>query len=116
MARQYIKMCKIRCFANTDGKLKSAYGNSGWRPFRDGSPADITFRAGVKYSVQVFKNDDGSIGIDIAEIRDREYSGTDNIADGISQGGLKPIANTIENKFKPAVIQEDSDDEPDIPF
>lgn len=112
--REYIKMAKIRCFANTDGKMKSSHGNSGWTPYRDGSPADITFRAGMKYSVQLFQNDDGSVGIDIAEIREREYSGTDNISDGVSQGGLKPIADTIENKFKPATVEQD--DDIDIPF
>jgi hypothetical protein len=112
--REYIKMCKIRCFANTDGKLKSAYGNSGWTPYRDGSPADVTFRAGMKYSVQIFENDDGSVGIDIAEIREREYTATDNISDNISQGGLKPIAETIENRVKPAV--KDAEDDIDIPF
>lgn len=107
-------MCKIRCFANTDGKMKSAYGNSGWQPFRDGSPADVTLRANMKYSVQVYENDDGTIGIDIAEIREGEATHSDNIADGVSQGGLKPVAQAIDNKFKPAT-NNDGDDI-DIPF
>lgn len=114
MARQYVKMCKIRLFPNTDGKMKSAYGNSSWQPYRDGAPADITLRAGLKYSVQAFENDDGTIGIDIAEIREREYSGGDNISDGISQGGLKPVAQSIDNRYKPAT--QGNDDDTDIPF
>lgn len=109
MARQYVKVCKIRLFPNTDGKMKSAYGNSSWTPYRDGAPADVTLRSGMKYSVQAFENDDGTIGIDIAEIREREYSGTDSIADGVSQGGLKPVAQSIDNKFKPATQEKDDD-------
>lgn len=112
--REYIKMCKIRCFANTDGKMKSIYGNSGWQPYRDGSPADVTLRANMKYSVQVYDNDDGSIGIDIAEIREAEATHSDNIADGVSQGGLRSVASAIDNKFKPAT--KDNEDDIDIPF
>lgn len=112
--RQYVKVCKIRLFPNTDGKMKSTHGNSSWQPYRDGSPADVTLRAGMKYSVQAFQNDDGTLGIDIAEVHELQYSGTDNIADGVSQGGLKPIANSIENKFKPATTEQEDDVK--IPF
>jgi|11BtaG_2_1085332.scaffolds.fasta_scaffold17483_4 hypothetical protein len=114
--REYVKICKIRCFPNTDGKTKSAYGNSSWQPYRDGSPADVNFRAGVKHSVQIFKNDDGTVGIDIAEIREYDTTGTDNIADGVSQGGLKPMAEAIDSQYKPAEPAKEEPVDDDIPF
>ena len=110
MAKKYVKVTTIRCFANTDDQAKSKYGNSNWKPYKDGAPADLHFRSDARYSVQCYENDDGSLGI--------------NIADGISQGGFKPIGDAINNQHqppqryvpatKPAEGQEL--DDTDIPF
>lgn len=100
MAKRYVKITTIRCFANTDDQAKSKYGNSNWKPYKDGAPADLHFRSDARYSVQCYENDDGSLGINIAEVQ--EYVSKDNIADGISQGGLRPIGEAINNQHQPA--------------
>ena len=42
MMRKYEKVCSLRLFKNDDGK--AAYSNNKWKPYRDGTNADITFR------------------------------------------------------------------------
>tara|TARA_R110002072_G_scaffold35355_3_gene104758 strand:- start:593 stop:943 length:351 start_codon:yes stop_codon:yes gene_type:complete len=116
MAKKFIKLTTIRCFPNNDGQAKSKYGNSKWKPWKDGSPADIHLRSEASYSVQVYENDDGTLGINIAEVQD--YESSDSIADGISQGGLKPVGAAINKKFQPAAGPVDVEGLPDddIPF
>jgi len=116
MAKKYIKLTTIRCFANTDDQAKSKYGNSNWKPYKDSAPADIHLRADARYSVQVFTNDDGSLGINISEVRD--YESHDNIADNISQGGLKPVGQAINQRHQPATKPAEGQqlDDTDIPF
>ena len=111
MAKQYIKMCNIKMWENDGDSKRGLYSNSKWTPYRDGSPADVTFRAGCTYSVAAFQNDDGTINIAISEVRD--YQAKDNIADGISQGGRKPVGDAINQRYQPAVKETDDDD---IPF
>jgi len=110
MAKQYIKMCNMKMWRNDGDSKRGLYSNSKWTPYRDGSPADVTFRAGCTYSIAAFENDDSTITIAISEVRD--YQATDNIADGISQGGLKPVGDAINQKYQPAVKETDDD----IPF
>tara|TARA_B100000674_G_scaffold390450_1_gene334291 strand:- start:146 stop:478 length:333 start_codon:yes stop_codon:yes gene_type:complete len=109
MARRYIKVTTIKVFPNDDHK-RGTHGNGNWKPFVDGSPADIHLRGDSRYSVAVFENDDNSLSIAISEVRD--YESKDNIADGISQGGLKPVGDAINQKYQPAVKETDDD----IPF
>lgn len=111
MANKYESIMSIRLFANIDDSSKSDYGNSKWKPYKEGSPADITLRSDWKYSVKGFKNDDGSIGVSISRVV--PYAATDNIADGVSQGGLKPIAQSVQSQHQGPT--EDLDDS-DIPF
>lgn len=122
MAKKYIKLTTIRCFANTDDQAKSKYGNSNWKPYKDGAPADLHFRSDARYSVQCYENDDGSLGINIAEVQD--YVAKDNIADGISQGGFKTAGQAINNQHQPPQRHQPATkpaegqelDDSDIPF
>ena len=88
MAKQYIKMCNIKMWENDGDSKRGLYSNSKWTPYRDGSPADVTFRAGCTYSVAAFQNDDGTINI-------------------------KPVGDAINPRSQPAVKETDDDD---IPF
>lgn len=108
MARRYEVMTTIRMFKNDDGK--AAYSNAKWSPYSQGNPADISFRGDKKYSVRAFPNDDGSLGVQISEII--ETHSTDSIADGITQGGMKPIGEAIQKNHAPSGIGLDDD----IPF
>jgi hypothetical protein len=108
MARKYNTVTTIRMFANEEGKAK--YSNSKWTPYKEGAPADLHFRGDKVYSVRAFPNDDGSLGVQISEIV--EYHGTDDISDGISQQGMKPIGEAIQQKHVPSSINLDDD----IPF
>ena len=105
--KQYKKLLSIGLFTNTGGKVKA--GNSGWSPYVDGKPGDVTLKGDTKYQVSLFENDNGSMSISISEIIDT-YKGVqfDSISDQISQPGMKSIAEALEIK------KEDKDDE--IPF
>ena len=105
--KQYKKLLTIGLLTNTGGKVKA--GNSGWSPYVDGKPGDVTLKGDVKYQVSLFENDNGSMSISISEIID-PYKGVqfDSISDQISQPGMKSIAEALEIK------KEDKDDE--IPF
>jgi membrane protease subunit (stomatin/prohibitin family) len=111
MSKQYIKMCTIKMWENDGDSKRGKYSNSKWTPYRDGSPADVNFRAGGTYSIAAFDNNDGTISIAISEVRD--YQSRDNIADNISQGGLKPVGDAINQRHQPAT-KDTLDD--DIPF
>ena len=91
--KTYKKLLSIGLFTNTGGKVKA--GNSGWSPYVDGKPGDVTLKGDTKYQVSLFENDNGSMSISISE--------------QISQTGMKSIAEALEIKKK-----EDDDDE--IPF
>ncbi len=114
MAKKFIKLTTIRCFPNNDGQAKSKYGNSKWKPFKDGSPADIHLRADQNYSVSGFINDDGSIGISIRAAS--AYQAGDSISDGVSQGGFKPIAESVQAQHHPKTAPIEDLDDSDIPF
>ena len=105
MARQYKKLTTIRMWPNTSGKGNAKYGNANWKPFKDGAPGDIHLRADANFSVQAYENDDKSIGVTISLVQD--YEGGDDIRDGISQGGMKKLADTV---VKPDQLDDD------IPF
>jgi hypothetical protein len=85
MANQYRKVINITLFANSEGK--ATHGNSKWTPYKDGSPADIHLRKDARYSVKLFGNDDGSLGLAISEVVQGVY--TDSISDGVSQPGMR---------------------------
>ena len=105
--KQYKKIITVNLFTNTGGKVKA--GNSGWSPYVDGKPGDVTLKGDTKYQVSLFENDNGSMSISISEIID-PYKGVqfDSISEQISQTGMKSIAEALEIK------KEDKDDE--IPF
>ena len=87
MAKQYIKMCNIKMWENDCDPKRGLYSNSKWTPSYISGLCYISCRC--TYSVAAFQNDDGTINIAISEVRD--YQAKDNIADGISQGGQKPV-------------------------
>ena len=99
-------------YPNSEGK--ATHGNSNWKPFKDGSPADIHLRKDAKYSVKLFGNDDGTFGLSISEVVVGNY--TDSISDGVSQPGMRSLAQTIDPpKPSPiAALKDELDDE--IPF
>src|SRR5210317_1954821 len=105
MARNYEKLTTMRSWPNTNGKGQAKYGNANWKPFKNGAPGDIHLRADGNYSVQAYENDDGSLGVTISMVK--EYEGGDDIRDGISQGGMKKLADTV---VKPDQLDDD------IPF
>ena len=108
MARKYEVVTTVRLFKNDDGK--AAYSNAKWTPYKQGNPADVVFRGDKLYSVRAFPNDDGSLGVQISEII--ETHGTDSISDGVTQGGMKPLAEAVQSKHVPSSIGLDDD----IPF
>lgn len=107
--RKYEVVTTMRLFKNDDGK--AIYSNSKWTPYKQGNPADIHFRGDKVYSVRGFQNDDGSIGVQISEIVEGQ-AGTDSITDGVTQGGLRPIAQSVQQTHAPSAIGLDDD----IPF
>ena len=113
MANRYIKTANITLYPNSEGK--ATHGNSNWKPYKDGSPADIHLRKDAKYSVKLFGNDDGTFGVSISEVVVNTYS--DSISDGVSQPGMRTLAATIDPPKSPIAQMADdglSDDE--IPF
>jgi len=112
MANQYRKVVNITFFPNSEGK--ATHGNSKWTPYKDGSPADIYLRKDARYSVKLFGNDDGSLGLAISEVVQGVY--TDSISDGVSQPGMRSLAASIDPP-KPSPIsalKDELDDE--VPF
>ena len=114
MAMKYHTVCSMRLFKNTDDKSKADYGNSKWKPYKDGSVADIHLRADQNYSVSGFINDDGSIGISIRAAS--AYQAGDSISDGVSQGGLKPVAESVQAQHHPKTAPIADLDDSDVPF
>lgn len=108
--KQYKTVLSANLFINDKGAAYAS--NSGWTPWKDGAPGDIHLRSNVKYSVQLYDNGDGKFNLKISEVTG--YQSRDNIADGISQGGLKHVGEAINNQYQPAT--KDDDDEPNIPF
>ena len=66
--------------------------------------SQIVFSPDKHYEASGWVEKNGDIGIAINEITMVESD--DNIADGISQGGFKPIAEAIETKHYPEGRQE----------
>jgi hypothetical protein len=109
MAQQYRDVTQIRVWPNDKGMAK--YGNSKWTPYKEGAPGDVHLRGSVQYSVRVFENDDGSMTLKISE--KLPYTNTDNLADDVSQPGMRQIAETIGVQERPT-SQMNLDD--DVPF
>jgi hypothetical protein len=118
MAKSYRKITTIKMFPNTEGRSPALYGNGNWKPWVDGANADINLRSDAQYSCQLFKNDDGTMTCRISEVV--PYEATDDISSGVSQSGLKPVAQAIggsypiNNEPAPAPKKDEFDD--DIPF
>ena len=93
--KTYKKIITVNLFTNTGGKVKAV--NSGWSPYVDGKPGDVTLKGDVKYQVSLFENDNGSMSISISEIVD-PYKGVkfDSMSEQISQTGMKSIAEALE--------------------
>ena len=111
MATRYENVVKIRAWINDKGVAK--WGNGKWKPFRDGSEADIHLSPNKNYSVRVFENDDRSIDVNISEVI--EYSGEDNLSNDISQGGMKRVADTAAARQASSLSSPISLDD-DVPF
>lgn len=108
MANKYETVMRIRAFLNDKGVAK--WGNGKWKPFREGSEADINLRAGNIYSVSVFENDNGSIDINISQRM--EYNATDSVGNDVSQGGFKKVADTMAAKQVSSLSLDDDDEVP----
>ena len=104
MANQYRKVINITLFPNSEGK--ATHGNSKWTPYKDGVPADIYLRKDARYS--------GSLGLAISEVVQGQY--TDSISDGVSQPGMRTLAQSIDPpKQSPiSALKDELDDE--VPF
>ena len=97
MAREYQKIMNVKVFPNTEGKAR--WGNGKFTPWKDGAPADVHLRADVQYSVRVFEENDGSLGISFTHpIGESTGRGTDRLSDDLQQGGMKKLADTTAVK------------------
>jgi hypothetical protein len=110
MARQWKPITQFRAWPNDKGAAK--YGNSKWTPYKDGAPADVHLRHDVQYSVRVYENDDGSITLKVEQ--PVEYTGTDSVADDVSQGGFRQVAEAAGVQETARKSKMSLDD--DIPF
>ena len=110
MARQWKNITQFRAWPNDKGAAK--YRNGKWTPWKDGAPADVHLRSDVEYSVLVYENDDGSITLKVEQ--PFEYSGTDSVADDVSQGGFKQVAEAagVQETVRKSKLNLDDD----IPF
>lgn len=108
MAYEYTDVTQMRVWPNDKGAAK--YGNSSWQPYRDGSPADVQLRGGMKYSVRVFENDDGSLTIKLSYRN--EYQNTDSVAADVSQPGMRQVAEAIGIQERPTSPMNLDDDVP----
>lgn len=101
MAKQFRTITNIKLFRNDSGT--ASHGNSKWTPYKDGSASDITFHGNRTYSVKLFDNGDGSLGLNISEV-------TEN--DGSEHGvGMKQLGDTIKTPTQSGISLDD-----DIPF
>tara|TARA_R100000664_G_scaffold28172_1_gene39269 strand:+ start:564 stop:923 length:360 start_codon:yes stop_codon:yes gene_type:complete len=105
--RQRKKVWGFKMFRNHDKKLPKSpdYGNAKLSCFDPilKQIAPITFSPDKHYELSGWIDGD-EIGVSINEITMVESA--DNIADGISQGGFKPIAEAIETQHYPEGRQE----------
>ena len=101
MAKQYRTVTNIKLFQNDNGS--ATHGNSKWTPYKDGSAADLTFYGSRQYSVKLFDNGDGSLGLNISEVTEDGTPG--------STGGLKPVADVAPTPASGGMSLDD-----DIPF
>ena len=106
--RQRKKVFGFKLFPNRDKKSDSApdYGNANVKCYDPimKQVAPVSLSPDSKYEASAWTEADGSIGIAINQVIMVESS--DNIADGISQGGFKPIAEAIETQHYPEGRQE----------
>jgi len=107
MAREYQKIMNVKVFPNTEGKAR--WGNGKFTPWKDGSPADIHLRSDVQYSVRVFEEADGSLGISFTQPMGEAARGTDSLSADLQQGGMKKLADT-------AAVKSGLSLDDDIPF
>ena len=102
------KVFGFKLFRNGDKKSDDSpdYGNANvqcYDPIMN-QVAPVSLSPDSKYEASAWTEADGSIGIAINEVF--EVESADNIADGISQGGFKPIAEAIETQHYPEGRQE----------
>lgn len=107
MAKQFVTITNIKLFGNDTGT--ATHGNSKWTPYKNGEASDILFKGNGQYSVKLFDNGDGTLGLNISEVIEGE--GPD--------GELKPIGQVTAPTVKrsstpPAMSMDDLDD--DVPF
>jgi hypothetical protein len=107
------KLTTIRCFANDPDK-KATHGNSNWKPYNGKEPTDVVLSKDVRHSVSVFPNDDGSIDVVINERTMDDRSSGESIAANVRQGGMRKIAESIEQPAQPKSPMALDDDS--IPF
>ena len=106
--RQRKKVFGFKLFPNRDKKSDRApdYGNANvqcYDPIMK-QIGPVSLSPDSKYEASAWTEADGSIGIAINEVIMVESE--DSIADGISQGGFKPIAEAIETQYYPEGRQE----------
>jgi hypothetical protein len=96
MAREYQKIMNVKVFPNEQGKAR--WGNGKFTPWKDGAPADVHLRGDVTYSVRVFEEADGSLGISFTQPVGEAARGTDSLSADLQQGGMKKLADTVAVK------------------
>jgi hypothetical protein len=106
--KQRKKVFGFKLFPNRDKKSDRApdFGNANvqcYDPIMK-QIAPVSISPDRKYEASAWTEADGSIGIAINEVF--EVESADNISDGISQGGFKPIAEAIETQHYPEGRQE----------
>lgn len=102
MAKKFTTITNIKLFRNDNGA--ATHGNSKWTPYKDGGPGDLTFRGDQEYSVKLFDNGDGSLGLNISMVTE----------DGEQGGGMQSLGQATASVAKPSISMDDLDD--DIPF
>lgn len=101
MAKQFRTITNIKLFSNDSGS--ATHGNSKWTPYKDGSASDLTFHGSRQYSVKLFDNGDGTLGLNISEVTEDGSTG--------QTGGLKPVSEVAQVPASSGMSLDD-----DIPF
>ena len=123
MANQYKKVFTCKLFENDRIISNRTHSNSNWVPMVGGEKADIVLKEGKRYSASLFKNDKGGLDFSLSEVINTYEGEMDSISAAVSQPGMKPIAQNIENiiaqteeKVEQKKEEEKKLDEDEIPF
>lgn len=123
MANQFNKVMTCKLFKNERVISNRTHSNSNWVPMVNKEQADIVIKAGKKYSASLFENDSGGFDFSLSEIINTYEDKMDPISEGVSQPGMKPIAQDMEKiiaqteeKVEQKKEEEKKLDEDDIPF